>query len=54
MALLLGSAATGFVLIVLAVIRIGRVAPWRDLVRVAVATGSLTACIEFFRYCERS
>lgn len=54
MAILVGSAATGGVLVILAAIRIGRVASWRALGQVAVATGSLRACVEFVRYCERS
>jgi hypothetical protein len=53
-ALLLGSMVMGVVVIALAAIRIGRVASWRALARVAAATGSLQACVEFIRYCERS
>lgn len=53
MALLLGSGLAGIALIALAAIRIGRVASWRSIAAVAVATGSLRECVEFIRYCER-
>lgn len=33
--------------------RIGSVAPWRDLVRIARATGSLAECVAFVRFCAR-
>ena len=39
--------------LVLAAVRIGRVASWRGVLMVAAATGSLKACVGFIRYCER-
>jgi hypothetical protein len=53
MELIVASLAIVLVLLVLAVIRVGRFATWRSVAQVALATGSLKACLEFIRYCER-
>lgn len=39
--------------LILAAWRIGRMVSWRSLLMVAMATGSLKACVAFIRYCER-
>jgi hypothetical protein len=53
MELIVGTIVIVGVLMVLAVIRVNRIASWKSLVMIAVATGSLKACVEFIRYCER-
>ena len=53
MELIAGSIAIMLVLLVLAAIRVSRLASWRSVAQIALATGSLKACVEFIRYCER-
>ncbi len=53
MELIVGTMAIVGVLLVLAAVRVSRIAPWKSLVTIAVATGSLKACVDFIRYCER-
>jgi hypothetical protein len=33
--------------------RVGQTASWQAVAMVAAATGSLRACVEFIRFCER-
>ena len=53
MVLIVGSIVLLLVLLVLAAIRVSRFATWRSIAQIALATGSLKACVEFIRYCER-
>lgn len=53
MELALGTIALVVALLFLAVVRISRIASWRAVMTVALATGSLKACVDFIRYCER-
>jgi hypothetical protein len=53
MELIVGSMAIVLVLLVLAAVRVSRLASWRSVAQVAMATGSLRACVEFIRYCEK-
>lgn len=53
MTLIIGTLALVSVLVVLAIIRVSHIAGWRSVAMIALATGSLRACIEFIRYCER-
>ena len=53
MELIVGTVAIGLVLLVLAGARVSRMASWRAVAQVALATGSVKACIEFIRFCER-
>ncbi len=53
MDLIIGALVILLALIALTAVRVSRVTPWRPLLRVAVATGSLRACVEFLRYCAR-
>lgn len=53
MELVLGTFVLLAVLLGLAAVRISRIASWRAVLGVAVATGSFKACVEFIRYCER-
>jgi hypothetical protein len=53
MELIVGTIVIFGVLVVLAVVRVNRIASWKSLVTIAVATGSPKACVDFIRYCER-
>lgn len=53
MELIVGSIAIVLVLLVLAAVRVSQFATWRSVAQIALATGSLKACVEFIRYCER-
>lgn len=53
MELLVGMLGVMAILVALAAIRVSHIATWRAVVMVAMSTGSLKACIEFIRYCER-
>ena len=53
MELISGTIVLLLVLMVLAAIRLSRIASWRALAQVAMATGSFKACVDFIRYCER-
>jgi hypothetical protein len=53
MTLLVVTVALAIVLIGLAILRVSRIAGWRAVAMVAVATGSFRACVEFIRLCER-
>lgn len=53
MELVVGTVAIIGVLVLLAAVRVSRIASWKSLVMIAVATGSLKACLDFIRYCER-
>lgn len=53
MVLIIGSIVSLGVLVALAAVRVSRLASWRSLATVAVATGSFKACVDFLRYCER-
>lgn len=53
MELIIGTIAITAVLIALAVVRVSRIASWRSVAMIAVATGSLKACADFIRYSER-
>jgi hypothetical protein len=53
MELIIGTIATVAVLIVLAAVRVNRIAPWRSVAMIAASTGSLKACVAFIQHCER-
>jgi hypothetical protein len=53
MELIVGTLAIVLVLLVLAAVRVSRMASWRSVAQIALATGSLKACVEFIRFCER-
>lgn len=53
MELIVGTIAMVLILLVLAAVRVSRLATWRAVAQIALATGSLKACVEFIRYCER-
>jgi hypothetical protein len=53
MELIIGTIVLLLVLMVLAAIRLSRITSWRALAQIAMATGSLKACLDFIRYCER-
>jgi hypothetical protein len=53
MELIIGTIAIISVLIALAVVRVSRIASWQAVAMIAASTGSLKACVEFIRYCER-
>lgn len=53
MVLAVGTTALVLVVAILFVARVGRVASWRAIAAIAMATGSLRACVEFIRFCER-
>jgi Na+-transporting NADH:ubiquinone oxidoreductase subunit NqrB len=53
MELVIGTIAIVAVLIALAAVRVSRIASWRSLAMVATSTGSLKACLDFVRYCDR-
>jgi hypothetical protein len=53
MALIIGTIAIVAVLIILAAVRVNRIASWRSVAMIAASTGSLKACMTFIRYCER-
>jgi hypothetical protein len=53
MELIIGTIAIVAVLIALAVVRVSRIASWRAVAMIAASTGSLKACVDFIRYCER-
>jgi len=53
MEFIIGTILLLLVLMVMAAIRVSRIASWRALARVAMATGSFKACVDFIRYCER-
>jgi hypothetical protein len=53
MELVIGTIVLVVVLLVLASVRVSRIASWRAVAAVAAATGSLRAGVEFIRYCER-
>jgi hypothetical protein len=51
--LIVGTLVIVAVLLVLAAVRVSRMASWRAVAQIAVATGSLKACVDFIRFCER-
>ncbi len=53
MALVVGTLAIIATAVVLASVRVHQIATWRSVVMVAASTGSLKACVEFIRFCER-
>ena len=53
MELIIGMIAIVAVLIVLAAVRVSRIASWRSVAMIAVSTGSFKACVDFIRYCEQ-
>lgn len=53
MAWLVATLSVALAIVILTAVRVNRIAPWRSLLMVAVSTGSLKACVEFLRYCER-
>jgi hypothetical protein len=53
MELIIGTTAIATVLIALAAVRVSRIASWRAVAMIAASTGSLKACVDFIRYCER-
>jgi hypothetical protein len=53
MELMIGTIVMLFVLMALVAIRVSRLASWRALAQVAMASGSFKACVDFIRYCER-
>jgi len=53
MELIIGTIVIVAVLITLAAVRVSRIASWRSLAMVATSTGSLKACVDFVRYCDR-
>jgi Na+-transporting NADH:ubiquinone oxidoreductase subunit NqrB len=53
MELVIGTIAIVAILIALAAVRVSRIASWRSLAMVATSTGSLKACVDFVRYCDR-
>jgi Na+-transporting NADH:ubiquinone oxidoreductase subunit NqrB len=53
MELIIGTIAIVAVLIALAAVRVSRIASWRSVAMIAASTGSLKACVDFIRYCER-
>ena len=53
MELIVGTIAMVLILLVLAAVRVSRLATWRAVAQIALATGSLKACVEFIRFCER-
>lgn len=53
MELVVGTMAIVGTLVVLAAIRVSRIASWKSIAMIAAATGSLKACVDFLRYCER-
>ncbi len=53
MELIIGTIVIVALLIVLAVVRVGRIASWRSVAMIATSTGSLKACVDFLRYSER-
>ena len=53
MELIIGTIAIVAVLIILAVVRVSRIASWRAVAMIAASTGSLKACVDFIQYCEQ-
>jgi FlaG/FlaF family flagellin (archaellin) len=53
MELIIGTIAIVAVLIILAAVRVSRIASWRSVAMIAASTGSLKACVDFVRYCDR-
>jgi hypothetical protein len=53
MTLIVGVIALFMVLVVLAALRVSRIAGWRSVAMIATSTGSLRACVEFIRFCEQ-
>jgi hypothetical protein len=53
MELIVGTIAIVAVLMTLAAVRVSRIASWRSVAMIAASTGSLKACVDFIRYCER-
>jgi len=53
MELIVGTIAIVAVLVTLAAVRVSRIASWRSVAMIAASTGSLKACMDFIRYCER-
>jgi hypothetical protein len=53
MELVFGTIAIVTLLIALAVVRVSRLATWRSVAMIAASTGSLKACVDFVRYCDR-
>ncbi len=51
--MVIGAASLLAVVLAVAAWRIGSVAPWRDLGRIARATGSVAECVAFVRFCAR-
>jgi hypothetical protein len=53
MIVVVGMIALVVVLLVLAALRVSRIAGWRSVAMIATSTGSLRACVEFIRFCEQ-
>ena len=53
MELVFGTIAIVVVLTILAAVRVSRIASWRSVAMIAASTGSLKACVDFVRYCDR-
>ncbi|MCD6059550.1 MAG: hypothetical protein K0Q89_3080 [Thermomicrobiales bacterium] len=53
MELIIGTIAIVAVLIILAAVRVSRIASWRSVAMIAASTGSFKACLAFIQHCER-
>ena len=53
MELIVGTIAIVAVLILLAAVRVSRIASWRSVAMIAASTGSFKACVAFIQHCER-
>lgn len=53
MELITGSIVILVVLLGLAAWRVSQIATWQAVAMIATATGSVRACLEFIRFCER-
>jgi len=53
MELVFGTIAIVTLLIALAVVCVSRLASWRSVAMIAASTGSLKACVDFVRFCDR-
>jgi hypothetical protein len=53
MELIVGTIAIFAVVVILAAVRVSRIASWRAVAMIAASTGSLKACVAFIRYCEQ-
>lgn len=53
MEFIIGTIVIVVVLLTLAAVHVSRIASWRAVAMIAASTGSLNACVDFIRYCER-